>query len=60
MGGNFEVKGNSYVSVEFNFYFDVEVVYIVLNKFICLVFLVIWEFCLNYVLFWEFYDLYIG
>lgn len=31
MGGNIEVKGNIYVSVEFNFYFDVEVVYVVLN-----------------------------
>ena len=60
MGGNFEAKGNSHVSAEFNFHFDVEAAYIVLNKLTCPISLVTWEFCLNHALPWEFYDSYIG
>lgn len=60
MGGNFEARGNTYVSAEFNFHFDVEAAYIVLNKLTCPVSLVTWEFCLNHALSWDFYDSYIG
>lgn len=60
MGGNFEAKGNTYVSAEFNFHFDVEAAHIVLNQLTCPVSLVTWEFCLNHAFPWEFYDRYCG
>ena len=60
MGGNFEAKGNTYVSAEFNFHFDVEAAYIALNKLTCPVSLVTWELCLNHSFPWKFYDTYCG
>lgn len=60
MGGNFEAKGNTSVSAEFNFHFDVEAAHVVLNQLTCPVSLITWEFCLNHAFPWDFYDCYCG
>lgn len=60
MGGNIEAKGNTYVSAEFNFHFDVEAAHVVLNQLTCPVSLITWEVCLYHAFAWEFYDEYCG
>ncbi|KAL9981520.1 hypothetical protein ACROYT_G010228 [Oculina patagonica] len=60
MGGNYEAKGNTSVSAEFNFHFDVEAAHVVLNQLTCPVSMVTWEFSLNHAFPWEFYDHYCG
>lgn len=60
MGGNIEAKGNTYVSAEFNFHFDVEAAHVVLNQLTCPVSLITWEVCLYHAFPWEFYDEYCG
>ena len=60
MGGNIEARGNTYVSAEFNFHFDVEAVHVVLNELTCPVSLITWEVCLYHAFPWEFYNEYCG
>jgi len=60
MGGNIEARGNTYVSAEFNFHFDVEAAHIVLNEVTSPISLVTWEVCLKHTFSWDFYDSYCG
>lgn len=55
MGGNYEGKGNMTVSAEFNFYFDPEAAYVVLNQLQCPITLMPWEVCDRNSLSWDFY-----
>ncbi|XP_059355326.1 nucleoside hydrolase [Carassius carassius] len=56
MGGNTDSRGNITVCGEFNFAADPEAAYIVLNEFICPVYIATWEFVLRSKIPWEFCD----
>lgn len=45
-------KGNVVPSAEFNFYFDPEAAYVVLNELCCPITIVPWETCLAHPLSW--------
>lgn len=54
MGGNTESRGNTTVCGEFNFAADPEAAYIVLNDYLCPIYLACWEFTCYSKLSWEF------
>lgn len=56
MGGNTDSRGNTTVCGEYNFAADPEAAYIVLNEFICPVYIASWEFTCRSKLPWEFCD----
>lgn len=56
MGGNYQGKGNIMPSAEFNFYFDVEAAKIVLTEFVCKMYIITWELCMDSALPWKVYD----
>ncbi|XP_023667126.1 inosine-uridine preferring nucleoside hydrolase-like isoform X1 [Paramormyrops kingsleyae] len=56
MGGNTESRGNTTVCGEFNFVSDPEAAYIVLNDYLCPVYITSWEFTCRHKLPWEFCD----
>ncbi|XP_067299565.1 nucleoside hydrolase isoform X2 [Pseudorasbora parva] len=56
MGGNTDSRGNTTVCGEFNFASDPEAAYIVLNEFICPIYIATWEFTCQSKLPWEFCD----
>ncbi|XP_078078998.1 nucleoside hydrolase-like [Mustelus asterias] len=55
MGGNTESRGNVTMCSEFNFAADPEAAYIVLNHFVCPIYIATWEYCLRHPLPWEFF-----
>ncbi|XP_073701524.1 inosine-uridine preferring nucleoside hydrolase-like isoform X1 [Garra rufa] len=56
MGGNTDSRGNTTVCGEYNFAADPEAAYIVLNEFICPLYIASWEFTCRSKLPWEFCD----
>ncbi|XP_070563106.1 nucleoside hydrolase-like [Ptychodera flava] len=52
-GGNTEGRGNTTISAEFNFYMDVEAADIVLQEFVCPVYVTGWEASLKHTIDWE-------
>ncbi|XP_051762196.1 pyrimidine-specific ribonucleoside hydrolase RihA isoform X8 [Ctenopharyngodon idella] len=56
MGGNTDSRGNVTVCGEYNFAADPEAAYIVLNEFICPIYIATWEFTCRSQLPWEFCD----
>ncbi|XP_052803089.1 pyrimidine-specific ribonucleoside hydrolase RihA-like isoform X1 [Mya arenaria] len=56
MGGNHHGKGNMTVAAEFNFYFDPEAAYVVLNQLKAPITIVTWETCMEHSIPWEFYS----
>lgn len=56
MGGNTDSGGNITVCGEYNFAADPEAAYIVLNEFICPLYIATWEFSLRSKIPWEFCD----
>ncbi|KAK3590504.1 hypothetical protein CHS0354_037551 [Potamilus streckersoni] len=56
MGGNYRAVGNITTSAEFNFHYDSEAAYIVLNKLCCPITIVTWELCKDHSLEWDLYD----
>ncbi|XP_077071404.1 inosine-uridine preferring nucleoside hydrolase isoform X2 [Siphateles boraxobius] len=54
MGGNTDSRGNTTVCGEFNFAADPEAAYIVLNEFICPIYIATWEFTCYSKLPWDF------
>ena len=58
MGGNIEARGNVSVCSEFNFYFDPEAAFIVLDEYCCPIELLTWEICLRHPLDQEFVSQY--
>ncbi|XDV30813.1 hypothetical protein PO909_033652, partial [Leuciscus waleckii] len=56
MGGNTDSRGNTTVCGEYNFAADPEAAYIVLNEFICPIYIATWEFTCHSKLPWEFCD----
>ncbi|KAK7153844.1 hypothetical protein R3I94_007259 [Phoxinus phoxinus] len=56
MGGNTDSRGNTTVCGEFNFAADPEAAYIVLNEFICPIYIATWEFTCYSKLPWDFCD----
>ncbi|XP_048388083.1 nucleoside hydrolase-like [Stegostoma tigrinum] len=56
MGGNMEGIGNTTICGEFNFASDPEAASIVLNQFVCPIYIATWEYCLHHSLPWEFFD----
>ncbi|KAH3796340.1 pyrimidine-specific ribonucleoside hydrolase RihA-like isoform X2 [Dreissena polymorpha] len=55
MGGNHEGKGNQTVCAEFNFYYDPDSAYVVLNQLTSPITMVTWETCLKHSLPWDVY-----
>ncbi|XP_052790179.1 pyrimidine-specific ribonucleoside hydrolase RihA-like [Mya arenaria] len=55
MGGNHHGKGNITVAAEFNFYFDPEAAYVVLNQLKAPITIVTWETCMEHSIPWECY-----
>ncbi|WAR05439.1 RIHA-like protein [Mya arenaria] len=51
-----EGKGNMTVAAEFNFYFDPEAAYVVLNQLKAPITIVTWETCMEHSIPWEFYS----
>ncbi|XP_018605592.1 inosine-uridine preferring nucleoside hydrolase-like [Scleropages formosus] len=60
MGGNTDSRGNSTTCAEFNFAADPEAAYIVLNDFLCPIYMACWEFTSLNKLSWEFCDLWLA
>ncbi|XP_067266251.1 inosine-uridine preferring nucleoside hydrolase-like isoform X2 [Chanodichthys erythropterus] len=60
MGGNTDSRGNVTVCGEFNFAADPEAAYIVLNEFICPIYIATWEFTCRSKLPWEFCDVWLA
>ncbi|WAR05440.1 RIHA-like protein [Mya arenaria] len=56
MGGNHHGKGNMTVAAEFNFYFDPEAAYVVLNQPKAPITIVTWETCMERSIPWVFYS----
>ncbi|WAR30401.1 YBP2-like protein [Mya arenaria] len=52
MGGNHHGKGNMTVAAEFNFYFDPEAAYVVLNQLKAHITIVTWETCMEHSIPW--------
>ncbi|XP_053381426.1 inosine-uridine preferring nucleoside hydrolase-like [Mercenaria mercenaria] len=53
MGGNYLGKGNISVGGEFNFYFDPEAAYVVLNQLKCPITIMPWETCMQHTISFE-------
>ncbi|XP_052806824.1 inosine-uridine preferring nucleoside hydrolase-like isoform X2 [Mya arenaria] len=53
MGGNHHGKGNMTVAAEFNFYFDPEAAYVVLNQLKAPITIVTWETCMEHSIPWD-------
>lgn len=56
MGGNTDSRGNITVCGEYNFVADPEAAYIVLNEFICPIYIATWEFTCRSEIPWDFCD----
>nr|XP_055071641.1 nucleoside hydrolase-like [Misgurnus anguillicaudatus]XP_055071642.1 nucleoside hydrolase-like [Misgurnus anguillicaudatus] len=56
MGGNTDSRGNITVCGEYNFVADPEAAYIVLNEFLCPIYIATWEFACRSEIPWDFCD----